>query len=272
MHIRHATAAVIPALLLSAAASAHNIWLQPSKTVLSVGQWVTVDGGASTQPFVKDHAALRVDGLVITAPDGSTVEPQNVSTGKLNSSFDLQLTQEGTYKIGWVMLGMSAMWEEGGKRHRWPPRGEAFTEEGFAKAVPKNAENLRVSEMTRRLETYVTAGLPSDSALQPSGKGLELVPVTPFNDLYSDEPATFQLLLDGKPAANQSVEIIADGIRYRDAIDPLELSTDEDGRFTVEWPRAGLFWMSTGLRDDRATAPATERSTSYTGVFEVLSP
>ncbi|MDD3762819.1 MAG: DUF4198 domain-containing protein [Nevskiales bacterium] len=272
MHIRHATAAVIPALLLSAAASAHNTWLQPSKTVLSVGQWVTVDGGASTQPFVKDHAPLRLDELVVTAPDGTQVAPENLSTGRLRSSFDLQLKQEGTYRIAVATQGMMATWEDGKQRRRWPPRGEVFTAAGFARAVPKDAANLRVSQMQRRLETYVTAGQPSDTALQPSGQGLELTPVTPFNDLYADEPAVFQLLLDGKPAAGLRVEIIADGVRYRDAVDAIELNTDADGRFTVEWPGPGLYWMNAALRDAHARAPATQRSASYTGVFEVLAP
>jgi uncharacterized GH25 family protein len=272
MKIRHITVAAASVMLLPLTALAHNTWLQPSKTVLGTGQWVTFDGGASTQPFVKDHAPLRLDQLVITAPDGSQIEPENIATGKLRSSFDLQLAQEGTYKVAVVMQGMMAMWEEGTQRRRWPGRGETFTPDGFAKAVPADAQNLRVSEMIRRLETYVTAGQPNDTALKPSGRGLELVPVTPFNDLYSDEPATFRLLLDGKPAAQLEVEIIADGIRYRDAVDPIALKTGADGRFTVQWPGPGLYWVNAALQDEHATPPATARSTSYTGVFEVLSP
>lgn len=272
MKLRHLVAVAAPVMLLPAVALAHNTWLQPSKTVLSSGQWVTVDGGASTEPFVKDHAPLRLDNLVITAPDGSNPAPENTSTGKLRSTFDLQLTQDGTYKIALINKGMMASWEEGDQRKRWPPRGSPFTAEGFAKEVPKNAKNLSVTQFVSRLETYVTAGKPSDAALKPSGEGLELAQVTGFNDLYADEPATFQLLLDGKPVANQKIEIIADGIRYRDAVNEIELTTGSDGRFTVEWPAAGLYWLTTSLRDKNAKAPATDRNTSFTGVFEVLSP
>ena len=272
MKIRHFMMGAAAAVLLPTVVQAHNTWIAPSKTVLSVGQWVTFDGGASTQPFVRDHAPLRLDALTITAPDGTSVEPENVSTGKLRSTFDLQLAQEGTYRIAVVMQGMMASWEEGEQRHRWPPRGETFTAEAFAKAVPKKAKNLRVSQMIRRLDTYVTAGEPNDTALKPTGQGLELLPVTAFNDLYADETASFRLLLDGKPVAGQTVEIIADGIRYRDAVNAIELSTDADGKLTVQWPGPGLYWMSTSLQDQKATPPATERSTSYTAVFEVLSP
>ncbi|QHS11391.1 DUF4198 domain-containing protein [Sinimarinibacterium sp. NLF-5-8] len=260
------------AVLMTLPAQAHNAWFQPSKTVLNVDQWVTVDAGASTEPFVKDHAPLRLDHLRVTAPDGSTVEPQNPSTGRVRSTFDLQLLQAGTYKIALQNQGMAASWEENGQGKRWPPRGQPFTAEGFAKAVPKNAANLSVMEFLSRIETYVTAGKPGGVALKPSGKGLELVPVTDFNDLFTDEPATFQLLLDGKPAAGQAVEIIADGIRYRDAVNAIELTTGEDGRFTVQWPSPGLYWMSASAQDSAAQAPATRRRSSYTGVFEVLSP
>ena len=258
--------------LMPAAALAHNLWLLPSKTVLSNGQWITVDAGASTQPFVKDHAPLRLDSLVITAPDGSHPSPENAATGKLRSTFDLQLTQDGTYRIAVVNSGLSAAWEDSGERRFWPPRGQPFTAEGFAREVPKGAKNLRVMQRMSRLETFVTAGKPGGRALEPIGQGLEVAPVTPFNDLFADEPATFQLLLDGKPAANQKVELIADGIRYRSAVDEIELTTNADGRFTIEWPAPGLYWLTTSLRDDKATAPATERNTSYTATFEVLSP
>lgn len=260
------------AAALPFAASAHKGWLAPSKTVLNVGQWITVDAGTSTDPFVRDHNAMRLDALSITAPDGSTVEPQNVASGKLRSSFDVQLTQPGTYKIGFVNTSISARWEENGQRKSWPPRGQPFTAEGLAKEVPAKAEKLAVTESRTQLMTFATAGAPNDTALKPSGKGLELVPVTPFTDLFTGEPATFQLLLDGKPAADVEVEVIADGVRYRNAVEEAEYTTGRDGRFTVQWKQPGLHWLSASVTDDKATAPATQRRTAYTAVFEVLSP
>lgn len=268
------TAALSAALLTPFSTLAHDTWLMPSKTVLASGQWVSVDAAASTLPFIKDHAPLRInsDNLHITAPDGSAVEAQNLAVGKLHSTFDLQLVQDGTYKIVVLLDGMMATWQEGEQRRRWPPRGSTFSAAGFAKNVPQDATNLRVTEMVRRMETYVTAGQPDKGALKPSGKGLELVEITPFNDLYSDEPASFQLLLDGKPAAQQSIKIIADGVRYRDAVQDIKLTTDNDGRFKVNWPGPGMYWLNTSLRDDKASKPATERSLSFTAILEVLSP
>lgn len=264
--------ALLAAALLPATALAHKGWLQTSKTVLNVNQWVTVDAASSTDPFVRDHNAMRLDNLAITAPDGSAVAPENAASGKLRSSFDLQLTQAGTYRIAVVNSGISASWDDKGQTQRWPPRGTPFSAEGFAQAVPKKAKDLKVTQSLSRLETYVTAGKPNDTALQPTGRGLELVPVSGFNDLYAGEAATFRFLLDGKPAASVKVEVIADGVRYRNAVEEVELETDAEGRFTYDWPKAGWYWLSASVQDDKGEKPATQRRTSYTGSFEVLSP
>ena len=96
--------------------------------------------------------------------------------------------------------------------------------------------------------------------------------MTAFNDLYVGERATFQLLIDGKPAQGVEVELIADGARYRDAVGEVMLKTDGNGQFSVEWPQPGLYYLSASITDDKAEKPATERRSSYAGVFEVLSP
>lgn len=264
--------AAIAALLLPALAQAHSMWFIPSKTVLSVGQWVTVDAGAATQPFIKDHNAIALDSLVITAPDGSVVAPESAATGKLRSVFDLQLQQPGTYKIAIVNQNIMASWTEDGKPKRWPARGTPYSAEAFAREVPAKAKDLKVTQMLRRLETYVTAGKPTEGALKPEGKGLELVPITAFNDLYAEEEATFKLLLDGKPASGIELELIADGAQYRDSVDAVQIKTDAEGLIRVTWPRPGLYYLSASLSDDRAEKPAKERRMSYAGVFEVLAP
>lgn len=262
----------LSALLPLSAAQAHKAWLAPSKTVLSVGQWVTVDAGVATLPFVRDHNSMKLDNLVITAPDGSTVAPENASTGKLRSTFDLQLTQAGTYRIGTFSTNMMASWEEEGKTKRWPPRGTPFTTEGFAKEVPKKAKDLKVNQSIGRLETYVTAGKPSDGALKLAGSGLELAPTAPVNDLYVGEPTVFQFLLDGKPAKNVEIELIADGTRYRNEIGEIALKTDDKGQVSIDWKQPGLYYLSASITDDKAEKPAKERRSSYTGIFEVLTP
>ncbi|MDP3856749.1 MAG: DUF4198 domain-containing protein [Stagnimonas sp.] len=272
MNLSLLRASLLLALSLPFAAQAHKAWLQPSKTVLSVNQWVTVDAASSTDPFVKDHNPQRLEPLRITAPDGSELAPENAHTGKLRSSFDLQLKQAGTYRIALVNNGLNASWEENGQRRMWPPRGQPFSAEGFAKEVPAQADKLKVVASQRRTETFVTAGKPSETALKPTGIGLELQPITGVNDLYADEPARFRFLLDGKPAAGLKVEVVADGVRYRDAVNEIEVRTGADGSFELRWPQPGLYWLSTAVEDQQVEAPATERRAVYSATLEVLSP
>lgn len=159
------------AAALPFSALAHKAWLQPSQTVIAGNNpWITVDAAVSNDLFYFNHVPLRLDNLVITAPDGTTVQPQNASTGKFRSVFDVELTQQGTYRLATINNGLSATWDEDGKPKRW--RGTAAT---FASEVPKKAKNLKVSQSVGRVETFVTNGTPNDTALKPTKQGIEMV-------------------------------------------------------------------------------------------------
>lgn len=259
-------ALALAATALSFSAQAHKAWLLPSATVVSGdAPWVGVDGAISNSLYYPDHFPMRLESLAITAPDGSQVAPQNAHTGKYRSVFDVELSQTGTYRIASVNAGLFASWEEDGQPRRW--RGN---EESLAEEVPKEAKNLRISRSAGRVETFVTNGAPSTDALKPTGAGLELQPVTHPNDLFAEETATFQLLIDGEPAVGVEVEIVPGATRYRDSQDEIKTRTGEDGRFSVTWPAPGMYWLSASLQDDKALAPATQRRASYVATLEVL--
>lgn len=266
------TAVLALAAFIPAAANAHRAWIVPAATVLA-GQdpWVTFDAAVSNDIFHTDHAALRLDGITAVAPDGTEVALQNSSTGKHRSTFDLNLTQKGTYKISSFGSGLRARWEtEEGERQGWPARGTQATAEGFAKEVPKKAKNLEVSFGSRRLETFVTAGTPDTKVFKPTNEGLELVPVTHPNDLYVGEKAEFKFLIDGKPAVGAKVEVVPAGMRYRNQQNNISAETDKNGLVAINWPQAGMYWLSVSYQDDKAQKPATKRAASYVATFEVL--
>ncbi|MES2684995.1 MAG: DUF4198 domain-containing protein [Pseudomonadota bacterium] len=254
------------ALALPLAAQAHTAWLLPSATVLPLKAWVTVDAGISTDAFIANHNPLRLDTLVITAPDGSTVQPENALTGKFRSTFDVNLAVPGTYRLSLLNSGLNASYELGGERKRW--RGKA---ENLTKEIPAEASKLEVGETLGRVETFVTNGAKSLDALKPTGKGLELVPVTHPTDLFVGETATFKLLIDGAPAAAQKLSVVRGGMRYRNQQNEIETTTDSTGAFRITWPEAGPYLLSASATDDKVTAkPATQRRLSYTASFEVL--
>lgn len=264
---RTLTLSLALAALLPLSAFAHKAWLQPSQTVIAgTNPWITVDAAVSNDLFYFNHVPLRLDNLVITAPDGSKAEPQNSATGKYRSVFDVELKQQGTYRIATVNSGLSGSWEVDGKPKRW--RGTAAT---FATEVPKDAKNLQVSQSVGRVETFVTNGSPNDTALKETGEGIELVPVTHPNDLFAGEKATFKLHIDGEPAAGLEIEITRGGTRYRNAQEEIKVKTDASGEFSVTWPEAGMYWLETGTEDTKTSLPqAKKRRLSYVATLEVL--
>lgn len=263
--LRYAALALVAALPLSA--QAHKMWLLPSDTVLSSDKaWITVDAAVSNDLFYFNHVPLRLDALSVTAPDGSTLAPQNPHTGRLRSVFDLELSAAGTYRIAIANNGLFASWEEGGEPKRW--RGRA---EEFAKAVPAGADKLQVTHAQSRVETFVTLGRPSRDTLAPAEQGLSLEFAGHPNDLVAGDTAKFRLLLDGAPAKGVKVEVVNGGTRYRDAQDEISLSTDDNGAFEITWPSAGMYWLEAGVSDDKAAVPqASQRRAAYVATLEVL--
>ena len=254
--------------LAPAVSEAARAWLLPSQTVLArSGGWVAVDAAQADDLFSVNQGAMQLENaLTVAGPDGAVVTPQNPYTGRSRSSFDLELRQPGTYRIAVADSMIMARWEgEDGKPKRW--RGVA-TE--MAANIPANAAKLEVELMQRRVEAFVTVGSPTDLK-SAKGEGLELVPLQHPNDLYAQETTRFRLLLDGKPAKNLEVEIVAGGTRYRDAPEEMTLKTDANGEFAVTWPEPGLYWLDAGIADEAANLPnVKKRRVSYNATFEVL--
>ena len=257
--------AALAALAAPLTAQAHRAWLAPTATVLSgTDAWVGFDAGMSNGVFIPDHAAMNLAGLVITAPDGSTAAPENMVRARYRSSFDLHLTQAGTWRVANVMSGVVVSYKENGEQKRW--RG---AEAEMAAAIPAGATDVSATRSDSRIETYVTLGAPTTTALVPTGKGIELVPVTHPNDLVAGEAATFKLVRDGQPAADLDVTVARGGTRYRDNPEEMTVKTGADGSFTVTWPEAGMYWMNASVRTP-AEGTQMAASAQYNGVVEVL--
>ncbi len=252
-------------LMLPGMALAARPWLLPSQTIVArAGGWVTFDAANSDDLFSFNQGAMPIDALTVSGGDGQPVTPQNLAKGKTRSSFDLELRAPGTYRVAVAGDMVMARWEEEGKPKRW--RGTPAEMSGN---IPAGAANLEVEQMQRRVETFVTIGAPTD--VKAVNSALELVPVTHPNDLYAGEAARFRFLLDGKPAKDLVVEVIAGGTRYRNAPAPLELRTDADGLVSITWPAPGLYWLDAEVRDEKATVPGVkQRTAAYNATLEVL--
>lgn len=281
---------------LPLSAQAHRAWLLPSATVLSgEDPWVTVDAAVSNDLFYFEHFPLRLEGigempaaltptakpgtpppparpgakLQILAPDGSLAQAEHGSIGRYRSTFDVHLTQKGTYKLAIANTGRYfASYRENGENRRWMGNLDAL-----AKQVPANAEDLKVTLSDARIEVFVTSGNPTDKVLKTTGKGLELSPITHPNDLVAGEPATFAFLLDGKPAVGAKITVIPGGNRYRDELGEITLETDDKGQASITWPTAGMYWLEATLTTQEGVkAPVNQRRATYSTTLEVQAP
>lgn len=294
MKTRLMIAGALAALILPGAAQAHRQWMLPSSTSLSgTDSWVTVDAAVSNELFYFDHMPMRTDNIVVTQPDGSAGKIENAATGKYRSTFDVHLTQRGTYRVANVSTMVMGSYTLNGEVKRLP-RGT--TKDNLAAAIPAGATNVQTAEASNRNEIFMTLGAPTMTLFKPTGVGIEMVPVTHPNDLVSGEAATFRFLLDGKPASNLKVTVIPGGGRYRDAAGQQDLTTDKDGTLTVTWPQPGMYWLNASIGGGReggeggpgagmsgAGAPADaqqsqrpsqppRRRASYITTLEVLTP
>jgi hypothetical protein len=302
---RHLLAAAA-LLALPATASAHRMWMLPSGTVFSGNSsWVTVDAAVSNDLFFFDHQPLRPDGIKAWAPDGSETQLQNAATGRYRSTFDVQLDRPGTYKIGLASSNISGTFKLNGEERRvggrrGPPPGAAGAAAPGRPAmaagaggpggpgnaggpprqppvsvaeIPAGATDIKLTESSTRNEIFVTAGEPTKTVFKPTGKGLELDPVTHPNELVAGEAASFRFLIDGKPAPNLKVTVIPGGKRYRDSEQGMELTTGGDGILKVTWPTAGMYWLEAEAEDTKPSdARASRRRMAYITTLEVLTP
>lgn len=262
-----AKAAAVLALALPTVGHAHRAWLLPSATVLSGDNlFVTIDAAISNDLFYFEHRPMRLENLAVTAPDGSSVAPENMATGKFRTTFDVAVGKPGTYRVALTGDGLFGRYKLKGEMKRW--RGNASE---IAKSIPAEAEDVQITHSQRRIETFVTVGKPSDTLSKLSGTGLELLPVTHPNDVVVGSDATFKFMLDGKPAAGVKVVLIRGGSRYRDKLDETNVTTDQDGQVVFKPSVAGMYWISASVKDDKSSVPnAKHRQATYAATFEVL--
>lgn len=258
------------AAMATTPAHAHRQWILPSSTSLSGDDaWVTVDAAVSNDVFYFEHQPLRLDNVKAFAPDGSEAAMQNQATGRYRSTFDVQLNQRGTWRIGSTMTSLSGTYVLNGKEERL---ARGTTPDNLAERLPTGAADVKTTEAVNRNETFVTVGEPSTGVFKAEGRGIELVPITHPNDLIADEPATFQFLLDGKPAADLTVTAIPGGIRYRDDLGQINLKTDADGKVEINWAGAGMYWVNVTTPRPAEGAAAPARRASYVATLEVMAP
>lgn len=248
-------------------AQAHRAWILPNTAMVdSKEAWVVLDAGISNELFEFNHHALRLDNLMVTDPDGVTTKAEGAVTGKYRSTLDLRLPKDGTYRLAIVNNNVMGSYKLNGETKRF--RGAAGSP---AVAIPAGATDVQTTQVHSRNETFVSANKLNDTALKPSGTGLEMIPLTNPSDLRVGEPVRVRFHLDGKPVANLPFSVVPGTVKYRGSSGEVRVTTDAKGEasFTVESPN--MYWLSASYPfDEKAKQVPGARRSSYAATLEVL--
>lgn len=263
--------ALAVATLLPLSAHAHMTWLLPNKAAFDGKEPVASFDAAVSEDLFNFERALKLETVRITAPDGKTLEAENRSAVRHRESFDVKLTQDGTYRVSNVSQALMGSYKLGSETKRF-----RSTPATFAKDVPADAQITALSLTTNRQQTFVSKEEAGKVDFAPEGNGLELLPLGPVTDLSHGDKTKFRLVLDGKPAADVAIKLLREGNRYRYKLGEIELKTDAKGEFTIAWTEPGRYFI--GAATGPARGPDTPQGTreapiqraSVSATFEVL--
>lgn len=258
--IRPARAAfAIIALTSAGAASAHMPYVLPTLFDAGKADHVTVQASFAEDAFVPE-VAMKDAPFHLVSPDGADAPVGPITYLRDLSIFEADLKGDGTYRIttGQRFGRKGKMFRDGDK---WLMRGEG--------AEPKpGAQEVEVQSATLA-DAYVTRGQPTQAALRPIGKALEIQPVTHPNAIVSGSDASFVLLFEGKPLANTDITLFRSAGVYDGRKVAGETKSDAAGRFSLKPQDAGTYLI---LVRHRGAAPAGAdtpyRSYTYTLAFD----
>ncbi|MFQ3194817.1 MAG: putative GH25 family protein [Colwellia sp.] len=224
---------------ISSQSFAHSRWVLPTHFNLSAenGEWIMVDITASNETFNVDKA-MGADLVRIMTPDGKTSRPSSTYKGHRKSVADYFLKESGTYKVtNNSNAAYMTSYTINGDR-KWLSVNKAE----LKGKLPKQAKEIQTTYRYSRIESYVTINTPSNN-FKTDGKLLELVPVTHPSDIAENEKVTFKFLFNGKAQKDVSVEITADGVRYRNDPQTLKLLSNAKGEITFTPQHAGRYLL-----------------------------
>ncbi|MGY8872847.1 MAG: DUF4198 domain-containing protein [Pseudomonadales bacterium] len=253
----------------SASVQAHPMWILPSEFSTSgdASQWLTFDVTASHAVFGFDKG-VSADNIEVTSPDGDQNPLDSFFKGHRRSVFDLELTQEGTYRIQGQRPPFYFTSYKSGKRDT--AKRMMADKVNAKEKLPANARDIKTELIDMSTVVYVSRNAPSDTVFKPKGKGFELTPITHPNDIIQGEEANFILSQNGEPAAGVEVEITPGGTRYRNDRNSIKITTDASGEVNFTPEQAGPWLMYAELTAPSESSLADEVWSARYLTFEVI--
>lgn len=256
------TAAMLAGVMLAVnggAALAHVPYVRANVIDATGRDHVTVEASFTEDVFAAE-VVMRSDHWHVVGPDGDA--PITAVTYLRDLAvFEVSTPADGTYRISsGPRVGRTGQMYRAANGD-WKMVGE---EDGPA---PAGATLVPVQSITTA-DTYVTRGAPSDGPLEPSGEGLEVMPLIQPADIVAGEDLPLLVLFDGQPLAGAPVTVYREAGLYDGRKIEAERVTDAEGKVVVRVASPGAYMT---LIRHRADAPAgaevAHRSYSHSLTF-----
>ncbi|MCI4590976.1 DUF4198 domain-containing protein [Sphingobium sp. BYY-5] len=256
---RFRAAALLLTLTGATVAQAHMPYVLPTLFDVGKGDHITVQSAFAEDAFLPE-VAMRDAPFHLVGPEGTDLPIGPVTHLRDLSIFEAAIPANGTYR---VTTGQRA-----GRKGKMFRQGDTWQMRGEGGEPPANAEQVDVQSMTLA-EAYVTRGQPTDTALKPLGKGLEIQAITHPNTIVAGSDARFALLFDGKPLPQADITLFRSAGLYDGRKVAAQVRSGADGRFSLKPEDAGTYLI---LVRHRGPAPAGAetpyRSYTYTLTFD----
>ncbi|WP_151703291.1 DUF4198 domain-containing protein [Nitrincola alkalilacustris] len=263
-------AAVLAGGFMVSTASAHPLWMLPSEFNLSTEEsfWITVDATASHGVFSFDKP-IGLDNVSIYGPENDRRRIGPYYKGQRRSVFDLEIAEQGTYKVELKTpvryMTSYVVGERDTRRRMMATKIEA------ASQIPDDAREVTTTMAQNISVFYVTQGAPSTAVLEPTGEGFELHALTHPSDVVVGEAAQFRFTYNGEPISEMDVEVVPFGTPYRDSRLQTDLVSDADGTVSYTPALAGPHLLSANLRLAQESVLADQVGVNFLLSFEALS-
>lgn len=263
-------ALIVGSLMFSGVSLAHNVLVFPEFFNVNNPKAVAIDATA-THGLFRIEKPVSADAISVYGPDGKSVRDiGTVIKGLTRTSFELPITEEGTYKVvyGSGEAGYMTSYTIGARDTNKRLRGVNKTQ--AQSQVPADAKNVQTIRMARTSVAFITNKLPTDTVFKPAGKGLELVPITHPADYINGEEIALQVVMDGKPLKGAEIKFEAEASQYRASEEPTVITTDDKGEASITLEEAGRYIATVSFNGQSNDPEADMDMFSVFYPFEVI--
>lgn len=183
--------------------------------------------------------------------------------------FDLEIDQPGTWKLE---LARPPVYFTFYTNKRGAEKRIFADKQAAQSQLPEGAQDVVTRRFNVSTVSYITWRAPDEQVLNLTKEGLEMAGPTHPSDVVAGDEVAFRFFVDGKPAANVSVELTPGGSKYRNDREMQKLTTDEQGMLVFTPDRVGPWYLAARVDHEHSSERADSESSLLYVTFDAQLP